>query len=591
MQHCFFHAMRILFAFALFFPHVGHTGQYPLPDWSDRPDPLASSDARAGGEISVFAGQYPKSLNYYLDNNVLSADVFSTMFETLLTMNPVTLEYEPGLAVRWSISEDKKTYTFHIDPTARWSDGTPVTAADVRWTYDVIMDPGNMTGPHKISMARFDPPDVIDELTIRFTAREIHWKNLLAAGGFHVMCKHAYEDRNFNTITFTFPVVSGPYRVGPINEGVSIAMARRADWWNINARRNANKGNFDRIIYKFFAERSNAFEAFKKGAIDIYPVYTSRIWIDETGGQAFARNHIIRQKIHNYQPIGFQGFAMNMRVPPFDDIRVRQAMALLLDRDKMNKTLMYGQYFLHRSYFEDLYSPESPFPNPAIELDKTRARKLLAEAGWKVNPATGFLEKEGRRFRFRFLSRDASSEKFLSIYAEDLKDAGIEMIIDKKDWAAWTRDMDEFNFQMTWAAWGASVFKDPESMWASIEADRQGGSNITGFKDPEVDHLIEEQKTIFDIQARNDIYRKIDQIISNAFPYVLLWNIDYTRLLYWNKFGTPPAVLSKYGRENSALTYWWHDPDAAAALSDAAELGLSLPPRPQTINFDEVFEE
>jgi microcin C transport system substrate-binding protein len=584
---CRFNIMLLLLLTAL--PFASHAGQYPLPEWADRPDPIAAPEARAGGEISVFGGQYPKGLNYYLDNNVLSADVFSSMFETLLSMDPLTLEYEPGLAARWTISDDLKTYTFHIDPKARWSDGKPVTAADVRWTFDVIMDPGNMTGPHKISMARFDPPEVVDERTIRFTAKEIHWKNLLAAGGFHVMCKHAYEKRDFNTITFTFPVVSGPYALGAINEGVSIALDRRTDWWNIAAKRNAKKGNFNRIIYKFFAERPNAFEAFKKGAIDIFPVYTSRIWIDETTGGTFTKNHIIRQKVHNSQPVGFQGFAMNMRTPPFDDIRVREAMALLLDRDKMNKTLMYGQYFLHRSYFEDLYSPENPCPNPIVELDKTKARKLLAEAGWKVNPATGFLEKDGRRFTFRFLSRDASSEKFLSIYAEDLKDAGIEMIVDKKDWAAWARDMDEYNFQMTWAAWSASVFKDPESMWASAEADRKGGNNITGFKDPEVDKLIEAQKTIFDINARNDICRKLDNIICAAFPYVLLWNIDYTRLLYWNKFGTPPTVLSKYGRENSVLTYWWYDPDAAAALSDAMELDLSLPPRPQTVNFDETF--
>jgi len=562
---------------------------FPKAGWKDRPDPIADENARIGGEISVFGGQYPKSLNYYLDNNVLSAEVFGALFESLLTLNPLTMDYEPGLADHWSISDDKKTFTFHIDPRARWSDDTPVTADDVQWTYDVIMDPKNMTGPHKISMERFKRPEVIDKSTIRFTAREIHWKNLLAASGFQILPKAAYQKQDFNTINFEFPVVSGSYRLGPIEEGVSLQLKRRADWWHISAPSSKNKGNFETITYKFFAERTNAFEAFKKGIIDLFPVYTSRIWINETGGDAFLKNHIIKQKVQNHRPVGFQGFAMNMRIPPFDDILVRQAMAFLLDREKMNRTLMYSQYFLQRSYFEDLYSDAHPCPNPLITLNKKKARDLLAKAGWKVNPETGILEKNGKKFTFKFLTRAASSEKFLSIYAEDLRDAGIEMHIDKKDWASWARDMEEFNYQMTWASWSSGVFKDPESMWASSEADRKSGNNITGFKNKTVDELIEKQKTIFDIAKRNDICRQIDQIIYKQYPYVLLWNIDYTRLLYWNKFGMPPTVLSKYGDESSALWYWWLDEDSAAALGDAVKMDTLLPPKPASVRFDEEF--
>ena len=250
---------------------------------------------------------------------------------------------------------------------------------------------------------------------------------------------------------------------------------------------------------------------------------------------------------------------------------------------------MYSQYFLHRSYFEDLYSDTRPCPNPIIELDKAKARELLKNAGWKVNPKTGFLEKNGQKFSFRFLSNDSSSDKFLAIYAENLKDVGIELIIDKKDWASWARDMEEYNYQMTWAAWSSGVFKDPETMWSSKEAERKGGNNITGFKNAKVDEWMEKQKGIFDMNERNEIFRQMDQIIYQAYPYVLLWNINYTRLLYWNKFGTPPTVLSKYGDESSALTYWWMDPDAQAALADAINMKMPLPPVPASVKFDEVF--
>ncbi|MFZ5572619.1 MAG: extracellular solute-binding protein [Thermodesulfobacteriota bacterium] len=563
---------------------------FPGKDWKDAPNPLAAPEAVVGGEISIFAGQYPKSMNYYLDANVLSAEIFGAMFETLLTMNPITLEYEPGLAEQWTISADKKTFTFTINSKARWSNGAPITAHDVKWTYDAILDPKNLTGPHKIDLERFTPPIVLDDHTIRFTAKNVHWKNLTAVGGFHILCKAAYEKTDFNKINFEFPVVSHLYKIGEIKENLHVKLKRRDDWWNRGAKRFQGLGNFNTMTFRFFAERENAFEAFKKGRIDLYPVYTARQWIKETTGEKFEKNWIVKQKVHNSKPVGFQGFAMNMRKPPFDDLRVRKAMNLLLDRRKMNATIMYDQYFLHRSYFEDLYSKKQPCPNPLVELDKAGARKLLAEAGWKVNPATGFLEKDGRRFSFKFLTRESSTDVFMAIYAEDLKDVGIEMLLDKKDWAAWSKDMEEFNYQMTWASWSSGVFNDPEGMWSSGEADRKSGSNITGFKDRQVDALIEKQRAIFDLQQRNDICRQIDRLIYDTYPYVLLWNINYSRLLYWNKFGTPPTVLSKYGDESSAYWYWWYDEDSAAGLTDAMENKEPLPQKPEAVYFDDVFQ-
>ncbi len=562
---------------------------FPGSDWQDRPNPIASPEALTGGEIAIFAGQYPKSLNYYLDNNSFSVEVFGAMFESLLGMHPITLEYQPGLAKKWTISEDKKTFTFSLDPHAKWSDGRPISTQDVKWTFDAILDPQNLTGPHKVALERFDSPMVLDDGTIRFRAKDVHWMNLGAVGGFQILPKHVFAGLDFNKINFEFPVVSGPYRLGPINEGVFITLQRRQDWWNIDAPNSQYTGNFERLKFRFYAERENAFEAFKKGQLDLYPIYTSRLWINETKGEKFSNDWIVKQKIYNQNPIGFQGFAMNMRKPPFDDFRVRLAMAHLLDRPKMNSTLMYSQYFLHRSYFEDLYDKQHPCPNKLVTFDKAKARQLLGQAGWNVNPATGFLEKNGRKFAFKFLTRQASTDKFLAIYAEDLKDVGIELIIDRKDWAAWARDMDEFNYEMTWAAWGSGVFKNPESMWLSKEAERKGGNNITGFKDATVDALIEKQKSIFDIQQRHTIYRKIDQIIFAAHPYVLLWNINYTRLLYWNKFGMPDAVLSKYGDETSAYWYWWIDEDSQADLEDAMNAGLPLPPKESAVYFDETF--
>ncbi|HMO51702.1 MAG TPA: extracellular solute-binding protein [Kiritimatiellia bacterium] len=564
---------------------------FPGPEWKDEPSPLASPHAVPGGEVSIYAHQYPQSFNYYLDNNSFNADLFGSLYESLLSIDGITADYAPGLASSWTISDDKRVFTFTIDERAVWSDGTPITAHDVVFTFETIRDPKNLTGPHKVGLDTFDTPEALDDRTVRFTAREVHWRNLGTAGGLLILPKHVMEGKDFNRIQFEFPVVSGPYRIGEISEGRFVKLERRDDWWGRELPRNQNAGNFQTLTYRFFTDTENAFESFRRGLIDVFPVYMARIWVNESTGPRFDQNWIVKQKVYNYNPIGFQGFAMNMRRPPFDDLRVRQALAYLLNREKMNSTIMYNQYFMHRSYFEDLYDQEHPCENPEFPFDKDRARALLEEAGWIANPRTGKLEKDGRPFVITFLTRDPSADKFLAIYGEDLKDVGIELRIDRKDWAAWTKDMDEFNYDMTWAAWGSGLFKDPESMWHSREADRPSGNNITGFRSEAVDGLIEKQKSVFDVRERNAILREIDAIITRDVPYVLLWNINYRRLLYWNKFGTPPQVLSKFGDERSAYALWWYDEDAAADLQEAMAENRGLPARPVEVRFDDAFRE
>ncbi len=539
----------------------------------------------------MYAGPSPKSLNYYLETSVTSSMIFGLMFESLLDSNPITIADEPGLAERWAIGDDKKTFTFWLNPKARWSDGTPITAHDVKWTFDAIMDPKNLTGPHKVAMERFETPVVVDDHTIRFTAKIVHWSCLNDAGGFAVLPKHVFEGKDFNKQNFEFPVVSGLYRLKEFKENISLTLERRADYWNRTSPRLRNKYNFDEIRLRFFTERDNAFQSFRNGQIDFFPIYTSHRWVKEAQGDRYDRNWIVKQKVYNYDPVGFQGFAMNMRRFPFDDIKVRLAMNHLVDRRKMNERLMYNLYFLHRSYYEDLYSPDNPCPNTLFEFDKEKARALLKEAGWATNPDTGILEKNGRELAFKILTRSGDTERFLAIMREDFRDVGIKFETVQKDWAAWMKDMDEFNFDMTWAAFGGGVRKDPEYMWSSKEADRPAGNNITGFKDATVDALIAEQRSNFYIEQRHAICRRIDQLVYPQAPYVLLWNIDYTRLLYWNKFGMPDTVLGKFGNENAALAYWWYDPDSEADLDQAMKSGRSLPTRPGEVHFDKEYDE
>ncbi len=571
-------------------PFVAAQDSYPRPDWSPQPSPLAGDFTEPGGIFRLYGGQFPKSFNYVLDNNVVSSAIFSSMFETLLGSDPITLEEVPGLAERWEVSEDKKSFTFHINPRATWSDGAPVTADDVVYTLEAINNPDHITGALKMYLKHIEKVEKIDEKTVRFTTALVHWKNLIACGTFPILPKHWWaEQESFNDINFELPVVSGPYKLGEVKEPSSLRLVKRHDYWNADSPINEGLGNFDTIEYRFYPTREVAYEAFKKGEFDQFPVYTSSRWMRETSGERFDKNWIIKQRVHNYLPVGFQGFAMNLRKAPFDDSRVRLALAHLLDRERMNKTLMFSQYDLTGSYFPDIWSPETPRPHDLVDFDPEKAKALLDDAGWKANPATGKLEKDGTPLQIKFLSRSPSSNKFLLIFQEALESVGIDLEIEQRDWSSWIKRMDNFDFDMTWASWGGSTRKDPETMWHSDSIDVSGSVNITGFASEEVDALIEATRTEFDITARNQAIRKIDEYLVAATPYILLWHSSNTRLLYWNRFGTPEHVLGKYGREDSATSYWWNDELQAEDLEIAREEKSALPAPPSDVYFDEVF--
>ena len=328
------HPVRILaFALALCAAGAAAETRFPSPDWTERPSPYANPDAPKGGRLTLGSEASPGSLNYYLECSSFTAEIFGLMYESLLSSDPETGDYAPGLASEWTVSDDGLAFTFTIDPRARWSDGRPVTAEDVRWTFEAATAPTNMTGPFKVTLAPFDPPEVLSERVVRFTAHEPHWRNLGALAGLEILPAHAFREREFNRINFDFPVVSGPYRLGTLRENVSLSLVRRPDWWA--ADRPANRGtcNFDEIVWRFYASRENVFDAFRKGLVDVLAVYTASTWVVQTRGGAFDRNWIVRRTVRNRHPIGMQGFAMNMRRAPYDDVRVRRALAMLLDRE------------------------------------------------------------------------------------------------------------------------------------------------------------------------------------------------------------------------------------------------------------------
>ncbi len=169
-------------------------------------DPVANTAAVAGGTYTAWAGGFPKSLNFWLDPNSFSGEVMGYLYESLVSLHSTQDKPVGILAKSWEISADGKTFTFHIDPRARWSDGQPVTARDVQFYYDVMMDPHNMTPLFRVDLKRFSRPEVLDSLTVRITATQAHWKNFWAAAGLTAFPAHAWQGKDFQPDQFsTFP--------------------------------------------------------------------------------------------------------------------------------------------------------------------------------------------------------------------------------------------------------------------------------------------------------------------------------------------------------------------------------------------------
>ena len=537
-------------------------------------DPIAGKDARACGTITLWGSAMPKSFNMWEDYNSFSAELMGMMYEPLVNLHS-TEDREVGiLADSWEIGEDGKTFTFHVDPRAKWSDGKSITAEDVQFYYDVIMDEKNLTPIFKVGLSRFERPEIVDSLTIRMVAKEIHWGNFWEAAGMLAFPKHAWAGKNFNDIRYDFPVVSGPYIIKTFREDRFVELSRRADWWGFQKNWNHGKYNFQKIRYRFMNDQTKALEAFKKLDFNAYAIYTSSIWMKQTDFDAVKKGWAVKQRIFNKEPIGFQGMAINLRKPQFQDVRVRRALSLLMNREQMNEKYMYGQYFLLNSYYPDLWENNQNPTAPVYSFNPDSARALLAEAGYKVN-AQGVLEKDGKSFTINFITA-SEDMRHLTLYQEDLKKVGITATIEQMSQSTLRKRLDDAEFDLYWVNWGSGRLRDPESSWHSATALQKGTNNLSGLQDAVVDSLINLQKTEFDLARRNEILKALDNRLAELVPYVLMWQCDHHRILYWNRYGMPEKVFDKFNREDAIPVYWWVDPAKSAALDAAIKKGEAL---------------
>ncbi len=551
--------------------------------------------AKKGGSIRYAMTEFPTNLRHEGKdaNTTLNRMLAGMCYESLLGTNMLQ-QYVPGLASHWKISEDKMTFEFRIDPRTRWSDGTRVTSEDVIATWKLAVDPGLIDAYSNQLYTKYDEPVAEGPYMVKVHTTELNWRHFLyfaaslsilpakelnqLEGPFYSDWKKTAKKGEksprtkgsdyLNKYQFKMFMGSGVYVIQPedIIKDVSITLTRRSDYWDQESKGTKYGANFDKIKFLVVKDERLTFEKFKKGEIDMYYVGRAQWWKEEFEFDHIKRGLIQKRKVYNYNAQGVNGFAFNMRREPFNDLRIRKATAMLVNRPKLIEKLFFSEYLPLDSYY-----PSTVYANPndlKIKFDPETAQNLLAEAGWNKRDKDGVLLKNGKRFELDLMFTKGE-ERFLTVIQEDLQKAGIKINLKETTGATAFSMINERKFDLYFMNWGGLSIPNPESSMRSNTADSMYTTNLPGIKDKRIDQLCDEYNICFDLPRRIQIIREIDSIACSQVTYAFGWYGPFNRIAFWNKFNMPPWILSRTGDFFDAMSLWSYNPEKAAEIEAA----------------------
>jgi microcin C transport system substrate-binding protein len=487
---------------------------------------------------------------------------------------------------------------FDLRPEAKFSDGTPVTAEDVAWTYNTLIEKGRPS--FKIQMADVKDVEVDGPRRVVFHFKSNENRELpLILGGIAVLPKHFFEGRDFTKPLTDPPIGSGPYRIARFELGRSITYERRPDWWAVNMPTGKGTNNFDRVRIEYFRDSTVAMEAFKAGQIDLRSENISKNWATAYDFPAVTRGLVIKKEFIHQLPTGIQGFAMNTRRPVFANPLVRQAMDEVFDFEWENKNLFYGAYKRTNSYFANsplassgipqgdelkLLEPyrkdlppalfTEPFKLPVTDASGSnrdqmrRALDLLKQAGWTIQDRK-LVNKDGEQMAFTILLDEPSLERPTLPYAQLLQKLGIDVKVRTVDPAQYQHLTDDFDFDMLMMIYpeGDLPGNELRDYFTCASAKAQGSFNAPGICQPVVDALVEKVVNAQDREALTTAARALDRVLLWSWYLVPNWHSQDFHIAYWNRFGYPDKPI----REGFDFDTWWVDPAKVAALAAAKQ--------------------
>ena len=509
------------------------------------------------------------------------------VWESLLTgsSNEIATAYG-HIAQSIDYPKDKMWIAFNMRLEAKFSDGVPVTADDVVWTFNTLLAHGRPS--YKILLA--DVKDAVAEnphrVVFHFKSNENRELPLLV-GGLPVLPKHFWEHRDFEQPVTEAPVGSGPYKVASFELGRSITYVRDPNWWARDLPTGIGTNNFDRVKIDYFRDPTVTFEAFKAGDVDIRSENISRLWATAYNFPAVQKGQVIRQEIEHHLPAGMQGLMMNTRRAVFQDRRVRAAIVQMMDFQWLNKNLMYGAYKRLESWFTNTPMASSGLPDEAelallepfrdklppeifttpYKLPVTdgsgndrellrAAYDLLKQAGYTLQGGK-MVDGSGKQLSFTILLTDPATERVTLPFAERMRKLGIDAQVRAIDSAQWIKQIEAFDFDITTFVFPGSELPGGElrDIWECQSRDVQGSGNLAGACNPAIDDLVER---IVKAQDRPTLYtagRALDRVLLGNQFAVPEWYSNTFRMAWWDKFDHPDAQT----REGFNFDYWWVD--------------------------------
>jgi peptide/nickel transport system substrate-binding protein len=555
--------------------------------------PYANPDAPKGGRlVQGILGTFD-SLNPLIVRGVAVQQVVAVqqmrglVIESLMARGNDEAFTLYGLLARSVETDDIRSYvTFHIDPRARFSDGQPVTAEDVLFSWALLRDKGRPN--HRQYYSKVAKAEAPDPLTVRFDLSGANDRELpLILGLMPILPKHAVDVATFEETTMTPLIGSGPYRVSAVKPGASVTLTRNPDYWGLNLPVNRGLWNFDEIRLDFYREANGQFEAFKRGLYDFRVENEPLRWHDGYDFPAARNGEVIRDTIKTGMPQPSEFLVFNTRRPMFSDIRVRQALTQLFDFEWINRNYFFGLYTRSAGFFagselsaygraadgreRELLKPfVSHMPSDILDgsyrlpvsdgsgRDRVTLRSalsLLSEAGYDLDGTVLRQRSTKAPLAFEILVTTRDQERIALAYTRDLKRAGIEATVRAVDAVQFEQRRLGFDFDMIHNRWDQSLSPGNEQWfyWGSEAADHQGTRNYMGAKDPAIDALIAALLEAREHPAFVSAVRALDRALMSGFYAIPLFNAGEQWIARWNRIERPVATaVTGYLPET-----WW----------------------------------
>ena len=450
--------------------------------------------------------------------------------------------------------EDASWIIYHLNPNARFSDGKPVTADDVAFTFNIIKKEG--AAGLKNYYGDIEKIEALDKTRVKFSFKSKTNRELgLIVGEQAILPKHFWAKRDFNATNLEIPIGSGAYVLAKVDAGRSI----------------------DTISYISYRDMTVALEGFKAGQYDFRAENSAKNWATQYSFPAIKQGNVKKEMPVDLTPQGMQGFLYNTRKPLFQDIRVRQALAYAFDFEWSNRALFHNAYTRTNSYFanSELAATGLPKGDELALLNTYRkqltaivmtAQKILTSAGWTVQ--NGKLTNSKKEvFSFEILLAQPELERIVQPFKQNLARLGIEMNIRVVDIPQYINRQRNFDFDMVVGNFAQSLSPGNEQrgFFGSKAADTNSSRNLVGIKDPVVDALIEKIIAATSREQLVTATRALDRVLLAGYYVIPHFHIRNHRIAYWN-YLEQPKIKPKY---DLGLDFWWANAQKAKKIRAA----------------------